>query len=49
MVGMPYPNIKSPELKEKIDYLNSNFVSVYDSHIFIISHIYKEFYSTLLS
>ena len=28
MVGMPYPNIKSPELKEKMDYLNANFVSV---------------------
>ncbi|XP_076445975.1 ATP-dependent DNA helicase DDX11-like [Babylonia areolata] len=25
MVGMPYPNIKSPELKEKMDYLNANF------------------------
>ncbi|XP_077984674.1 ATP-dependent DNA helicase DDX11-like [Glandiceps talaboti] len=23
MVGLPYPNIKSPELKEKMDYLNS--------------------------
>ena len=27
MVGLPYPNIKSPELKEKMDYLNANFVS----------------------
>ena len=27
MIGMPYPNIKSPELKEKMDYLNANFVS----------------------
>ena len=26
MVGMPYPNINSPELKEKMDYLNANFV-----------------------
>lgn len=25
MVGMPYPNIKSPELQEKMDYLNANF------------------------
>ncbi|XP_041357412.1 ATP-dependent DNA helicase DDX11-like [Gigantopelta aegis] len=25
MVGLPYPNIKSPELKEKMDYLNANF------------------------
>ncbi|XP_070554012.1 ATP-dependent DNA helicase DDX11-like isoform X2 [Ptychodera flava] len=23
MVGLPYPNVKSPELKEKMDYLNS--------------------------
>ena len=28
MVGMPYPNIKSPVLKEKMDYLNANFVSL---------------------
>ena len=27
MVGMPYPNINSPELKEKMEYLNANFVS----------------------
>ena len=27
MVGMPYPNITSPELKEKMDYLNSTMVS----------------------
>lgn len=25
MIGLPYPNIKSPELKEKMDYLNANF------------------------
>lgn len=25
VVGMPFPNIKSPELKEKMDYLNANF------------------------
>ena len=27
MVGLPYPNLKSPELKEKMDYLNANMVS----------------------
>ncbi|XP_012945666.1 ATP-dependent DNA helicase DDX11 [Aplysia californica] len=25
MVGLPYPNIQSPELKEKMSYLNANF------------------------
>ncbi|KAK3108683.1 hypothetical protein FSP39_013288 [Pinctada imbricata] len=25
MIGMPYPNIKSPELQEKMEYLNTNF------------------------
>ena len=24
MVGLPFPNSKSPELKEKMDYLNAN-------------------------
>ena len=27
MVGLPYPNIRSPELKEKMDYLNAHMVS----------------------
>lgn len=27
MVGMPYPNIKSPELQEKIAYLDKHMVS----------------------
>jgi chromosome transmission fidelity protein 1 len=27
VVGMPYPNIKSPELQEKMNYLNANVVS----------------------
>jgi len=27
VVGMPYPNIKSPELQEKMSYLNANVVS----------------------
>ena len=26
MVGLPYPNITSPELKEKMEYLNSTMV-----------------------
>ena len=28
MVGLPYPNIKSPELAEKMDYLNSTLVGI---------------------
>lgn len=24
MIGLPYPNVRSPELKEKMDYLNAN-------------------------
>ena len=28
MVGLPYPNLKSPELKEKMDYLNANMVRI---------------------
>ncbi|XP_029644218.1 ATP-dependent DNA helicase DDX11-like isoform X1 [Octopus sinensis] len=27
LVGMPYPNINSPELKEKMEYLNANYPS----------------------
>uniref|UniRef100_A0A6I8PAR4 Uncharacterized protein n=1 Tax=Ornithorhynchus anatinus TaxID=9258 RepID=A0A6I8PAR4_ORNAN len=29
MVGMPYPNIKSPELQEKMAYLDQTLVSVW--------------------
>ena len=32
MVGLPYPNIKSPELKEKMDYLNSTLVRASKGH-----------------
>lgn len=28
MVGMPYPNIKSPELQEKMAYLDQTLVSI---------------------
>ena len=28
MVGMPYPNLHSPELKEKMNYLNNNVAAV---------------------
>ncbi len=28
MIGLPYPNIKSPELAEKIAYLNSTAVGI---------------------
>ena len=27
MVGLPYPNLRSAELKEKMEYLNVNLVS----------------------
>ena len=30
MVGLPYPNLRSPELKEKMDYLNSNMARLPD-------------------
>lgn len=29
VIGMPYPNIKSPELQEKIKFLNENTVRVF--------------------
>lgn len=29
MVGMPYPNIKSPELQEKMSYLDKHLVRSY--------------------
>lgn len=29
MVGLPYPNIKSPELQEKMAYLDQTLVSTF--------------------
>ena len=33
MVGLPYPNIRSPELKEKMQYLNMHMVRDYLSRL----------------
>ena len=33
MIGLPYPNLKSPELAEKMEYLNANMVSAYVSSV----------------
>ncbi|KAL3881003.1 hypothetical protein ACJMK2_033204 [Sinanodonta woodiana] len=33
MVGLPYPNLHSPELKEKMDYLNANFPKDKEGHL----------------
>ena len=33
MVGLPYPNMRSPELKEKMDYLNANMVIIFSSNL----------------
>ena len=38
MVGLPYPNLKSPELKEKMDYLNANMVSAACTSVTIFLH-----------
>ncbi len=37
MVGLPYPNIRSPELKEKMDYLNANMVSLTKRTVLVFS------------
>lgn len=39
MVGLPYPNMYSPELKEKMNYLNINMVRY---HYFL--HITKKIF-----
>ena len=36
MIGLPYPNIKSPELNEKMDYLNSTQVNKLTTKCFCI-------------
>ncbi|XP_046569042.1 ATP-dependent DNA helicase DDX11-like [Haliotis rubra] len=33
MVGMPYPNMYSPELREKMDYLNKNYPKTEDGRL----------------
>lgn len=33
MVGLPYPNMNSPELKEKMQYLNANFPKSCDNQL----------------
>ena len=33
MVGLPYPNLRSPELKEKMDYLNANMARLPDGRM----------------
>lgn len=42
MVGLPYPSLKSPELNERIDYLNSTQVSdlVYNCSTNPLDHSY---------
>ena len=39
MVGLPYPNMTSPELKEKMDYLNKTMVYSDVCEIMNIFHI----------
>lgn len=36
MVGMPYPNIRSPELQEKMSYLDKHLVRPFNIHLFFI-------------
>ena len=38
MVGMPYPNIKSPELQEKMAYLDKNLVNLTHKESHITDH-----------
>lgn len=38
MVGLPYLNLKSPELKEKMDYLNANMVSAACTSVTVFSY-----------
>lgn len=43
MVGLPYPNTHSPELKEKMTYLNNNVVSYWAWEILVFSYCISEF------
>jgi len=37
VVGLPYPNVKSAELREKMDYLNAHMVC---ANILFIIHVF---------
>ena len=49
MVGLPYPNIKSPELAEKMQYLNSTLVKMitHSTYTVYIMFVHAAFQCTL--
>jgi Rad3-related DNA helicase len=47
VVGMPYPNIKSPELQEKIKYLNENVVSIKYFILNVLNTFYFVYYNLI--
>lgn len=47
MVGMPYPNATSPELREKMDYLNKHFVRKSFRFSFISLELLKKNFSSI--